>query len=141
MRIWSTGDSLTFATKHWSHQMKSTPINISAKLAIFSEHWSPKTIAQMNDYHFKLVKFKGEFVWHDHKDTDEVFIVLDGRMTIHFREDEVSLKKGELFVVPKGAEHKTSAKIECHAMLVEPAGTVNTGAAGGEKTAPSDEWI
>jgi mannose-6-phosphate isomerase-like protein (cupin superfamily) len=121
--------------------MKSSSINISAKLAKFTDHWSPKIIAQMNDYHFKLVKFKGEFVWHDHKDTDEVFIVLNGDMTIHFRDGEVSVKEGELFVVPKGVEHKTSAKIGCHAMLVEPAGTVNTGEAGGEKTAPADEWI
>jgi mannose-6-phosphate isomerase-like protein (cupin superfamily) len=121
--------------------MKSSSINISAKLAKFTEHWSPKIIAQMNDYHFKLVKFKGEFVWHDHKDTDEVFIVLNGEMTIHFRDGEVTLKEGELFVVPKGVEHKTSANIECHAMLVEPAGTVNTGGAGGEKTAPADEWV
>jgi mannose-6-phosphate isomerase-like protein (cupin superfamily) len=121
--------------------MKSRSINIAAKLAKFSEHWSPKIIAQMNNYHVKLVKFKGEFVWHDHKDTDEAFIVLGGEMTIHFRDGEVSVKEGELFVVPKGVEHKTSAKIECHAMLIEPAGTVNTGDAGGEKTAPNDEWI
>jgi mannose-6-phosphate isomerase-like protein (cupin superfamily) len=121
--------------------MKSSPINISAKLAEFSEQWSPKIIAQMNDYHFKLVKFKGEFVWHHHKETDEVFIVLDGQMTIQFRDGEVTLRRGELFVVPKGVEHKTSAEIECHAMLVEPAGTVNTGDVGGEKTAPGDEWI
>jgi mannose-6-phosphate isomerase-like protein (cupin superfamily) len=121
--------------------MKCTPINLSAKLTMFSDHWSPKIIAQMNDYHFKLVKFQGEFVWHDHKDTDEVFMVLDGEMTIHFRDGDVSVKKGELFVIPKGVEHKTSAIIECHAMLVEPAGTVNTGDAGGEKTAPIDAWI
>jgi mannose-6-phosphate isomerase-like protein (cupin superfamily) len=121
--------------------MKFTPINLSAKLTMFSDHWSPKIIAQMNNYHFKLVKFQGDFVWHDHKDTDEVFIVLDGEMAIHFRDGEVSVRKGELFVVPKGLEHKTSATIECHAMLVEPAGTVNTGDAGGEKTAPGDTWI
>ena len=121
--------------------MESLPISISAKLAKLSEHWSPKIIAQMNDYHFKLVKSQGEFVWHDHKHTDEVFIVLDGEMTIHFRDGDVPVKKGELFVIPKGVEHKTSAKSECHAMLVEPAGTVNTGDAGGERTAPNDAWI
>ncbi len=118
-----------------------TVINLSEKFSKFSEHWSPKIIAQMNDYHFKLVKFQGEFVWHDHKDTDEVFIVLDGEMTLHFRDGNVSVKKGEMFVIPKGVEHKTSAKSECRAMLVEIAGTLNTGAAGGDKTAPTDAWI
>jgi len=83
-----------------------TAINLNEKFSKFSEHWSPKIIAQMNDYHFKLVKFRGEFVWHDHKDTDEVFIVLDGEMTIHFRDGDVSVKKGEMFVIQKGVEHK-----------------------------------
>ncbi|MCX5919409.1 MAG: cupin domain-containing protein [Deltaproteobacteria bacterium] len=118
-----------------------TAINLSEKFGKFSEHWSPKIIAQMNDYHFKLVKFQGEFVWHDHKDTDEVFIVLGGEMSIHFRDGDVPVRNGEIFVIPKGVEHKTSAKNECCAMLVETAGTVNTGDAGGEKTSPSDAWI
>jgi mannose-6-phosphate isomerase-like protein (cupin superfamily) len=117
-----------------------TAINFRDKLAKFSEHWSPKIVAQMNDYHFKLVKLQGEFVWHDHKHTDEVFIVLDGEMTIHFRDGDVTLKSGEMFVVPKGVEHKPFAKSECRVMLVEPAGTVNTGDAGGDKTA-TDTWI
>lgn len=121
--------------------MKYSPLNLSAKLAKFPEHWAPKIIAQMNDYHLKLVKFQGDFVWHDHRDTDEVFIVLDGEMTIRFRDGDVSVKKGEVFVIPKGAEHRTSARIECHALLIEPAGTVNTGDADSEKTAPSDAWI
>ncbi|MBI3527934.1 MAG: cupin domain-containing protein [Betaproteobacteria bacterium] len=121
--------------------MEYRPINIADKFARFSEHWSPKIIARMNDYHFKLVKFQGEFVWHDHKDTDEVFIVIEGEMTIHFRDGDVSVRKGELLVIPKGVEHKTSAKAECRAMLVEAAGTVNTGDAGGEKTAPAEAWI
>ena len=118
-----------------------TSINLSKKFAKFSEHWSPKIIAQMNDYQFKLVKFQGEFVWHDHKDTDEVFIVLDGEMTIHFRDGDVSVKKEEMFVIPKGVEHKTSARSECRAMIVESAGTANTGDADSEKTAPMDAWI
>ena len=117
------------------------PINIAEKFSKFSEHWSPKIIAQMNNYNLKLLKFQGEFVWHDHKDTDEVFIVYDGEMVIHFRDCEVPLKKGELFVISKGVEHKTSAKTECWAILIEVAGTVNTGDAGGEKTAPADAWI
>ena len=118
-----------------------TAINFTEKFSKFSEHWSPKIIAQMNDYHFKLVKFQGEFVWHDHKDTDEVFIVLDGEMTIHLRNDDVSVKNGEMIVIPKGEKHKTSAKNECRAMVVETAGTLNTGDAGGDKTASADAWI
>jgi mannose-6-phosphate isomerase-like protein (cupin superfamily) len=118
-----------------------TAINLVEKLSKFSDYWSPKIIARMNDYHFKLVKLQGEFVWHDHKETDEVFIVLEGQMTIHFRENKIILNKGEMFVIPKGIEHSTSAERECQAMLVEKAGTVNTGDAGGSKTAPTDCWI
>jgi mannose-6-phosphate isomerase-like protein (cupin superfamily) len=119
----------------------TTAINLHEKLSKFSEHWSPKIIARMNDCHFKLVKFRGEFVWHEHTDTDEAFIVIDGEMVIHFRNDNVPVKKGEMIVIPKGVQHKTSAQDECQAMLVEAAGTVNTGDAGGDKTAPTDSWI
>ena len=118
-----------------------TAINFNEKFSKFSEHWSPKIIARMNDCHFKLVKFRGEFVWHDHKDTDEVFIVLDGEMIVHFRNYDVPVKNGEMIVIPKGVQHKPSAQDECHTMLVEAVGTVNTGDAGGEKTAPTDSWI
>lgn len=121
--------------------MEFNSINFNEKLSKFSEHWAPKIIAQMNDYHFKVVKFKGEFVWHSHDDTDEVFIVLDGEMSIAFRDGSVELKEGEMFVVPKGAEHKPFAEKECKAMLVEPAGTINTGDAGGEMTADENIWI
>ena len=121
--------------------MKFEAININEKLSKFSEHWKPKIIAQMNNYHFKIVKFQGEFVWHKHDDTDEVFIVLDGEMSIAFRDGSVALKTGEMFVVPKGAEHKPSARDECKVMLVEPAGTINTGDAGGERTADNIVWI
>jgi len=116
-------------------------VNFAEKLAKISEQWSPKIIARMNDYDFKLVKLQGEFVWHDHKNTDEAFIVLDGELTIHLRDRDVVLRKGELFVVPKGVEHKPEATKECHLMLIEPVGTVNTGEAGGTMTAPSDVWI
>jgi len=119
----------------------TTAINLNEKLSKFSEHWSPKIIARMNDCHFKLVKFKGEFVWHDHRDSDEAFIVLDGEMTVHFRDGDAPVKKGEMIVIPRGVQHKTSARSECRAMLVEGAGTVNTGAAGGDKTAPGDIWV
>jgi len=121
--------------------MEFKPVNLQEKLAKFSDHWSPKIIAQMNDYHFKLVKFQGDFVWHSHADTDEVFIVLDGEMFIEFHDGKVELKQRELFVVPKGVEHKPYAKKECQIMLVEPAGTPNTGDAGGDLTAADNVWI
>jgi mannose-6-phosphate isomerase-like protein (cupin superfamily) len=117
------------------------PINLQEKLSKFADHWKPKIIAQMNDYHFKLVKFKGDFVWHSHDDTDEVFIVLGGEMSIAFRDGCIDLKAGEMVVVPKGVEHKPSAEKECQAMLVEPSGTINTGTAGGEMTATDNVWI
>ena len=121
--------------------MEFKPINLQEKLAKFSDHWSPKIIAQMNDFHFKLVKFQGEFVWHSHDDTDEVFIVLSGDMSIAFREGCVELKAGEMYVVPKGAEHKPFAEKECKALLVEPAGTINTGSTESEMTAEDNVWI
>jgi mannose-6-phosphate isomerase-like protein (cupin superfamily) len=123
------------------YQMRYAPINLQDKFARFSERWSPKVIAQMNDYQFKLVKIRGEFVWHSHADTDEVFIVFDGSMEIHFRDGKVTLSAGEMFVVPKGIEHKPRAASECKLMLVEPVGVVNTGDSGGELTAENDVWI
>ncbi len=121
--------------------MEYSALNLNEKLGKFSDHWSPKIIAEMNDYHFKLAKFQGEFVWHSHADTDEVFIVLDGQMAIEFRDGRVDLKAGEMFVVPKGVEHKPVAESECKVMLVEPAGTINTGEAGGVLTAEDNVWI
>jgi mannose-6-phosphate isomerase-like protein (cupin superfamily) len=121
--------------------MNTKAINFTDKFANFSELWSPKIIAQMNNYHFKLAKVKGEFIWHSHQDTDEVFIVLVGSLTIHLRKGEVLLKEGEMYVVPQGVEHKPSALQECQIMLVEPAGTVNTGDVEGEITAQSEVWI
>jgi mannose-6-phosphate isomerase-like protein (cupin superfamily) len=117
------------------------PINLADKLAKFTEHWSPRVVAEMNDYQFKLVKLQGEFVWHHHKDTDEVFLVIDGEMEIGFRDRTVTLRAGELFVVPKGMEHITRATRECSVLLIEPRGVVNTGDAGGELTAPNDVWV
>jgi len=118
-----------------------TAINFAEKFAAFDEHWSPKIVAQLNDYHFKLVKIEGEFVWHAHADTDEVFIVVDGELTIHFRDGEVVLRSGEMFVVPRGVEHKPVARRECKMMLVEPAGTINTGDAQSERTAKDGVWV
>ena len=121
--------------------MDHQPINLNEKLSKFSEHWSPRIIAQMNDYHFKVAKVQGEFVWHSHADTDEVFVVLNGRLEIQFRQESVVLNEGEMYVVPKGMEHKPVAESECHILLVEPAGTVNTGDVVDEKTAPGNNWV
>jgi mannose-6-phosphate isomerase-like protein (cupin superfamily) len=121
--------------------MNYRPIHLSKKLNQFSDYWAPKIIAQLNNYHFKLVKFKGDFVWHKHQETDEAFIVLQGEMCIQFRDGEVSLESGEMFIVPKGVEHKPLAEQECHVMLIEPVGVVNTGDAGGGFTADNDVWI
>lgn len=123
-------------------KMDYNPINLKEKFSKFTERWSPKIIAQMNDYHFKLAKVQGEFIWHDHPETDEVFIVVEGHLDILFRDGRVSLHEGEMFVVPKGIEHKPAAEQECHILLIEPAGTVNTGDAKGTSlTAPDNIWI
>ncbi|MGE3074029.1 MAG: cupin domain-containing protein [Dehalococcoidia bacterium] len=122
-------------------QNSDTPVNLAAKLALFSDHWSPKIVATMNDYELKVVKLQGEFTWHHHADTDEVFIVLSGAMDIELRDRTVTLRAGELFVVPKGAEHHPVAREECHVLLIEPAGVINTGEAGGELTAARGQWI
>jgi mannose-6-phosphate isomerase-like protein (cupin superfamily) len=116
-------------------------VNVEEKLSKFSEHWSPKIIAQMNDYHFKLAKVQGEFIWHNHPETDEVFLVIKGQLNIHFRDGQVTLNEGELYVVPRGVEHKPVADEECHILLIEPAGTINTGEIVDEKTAAADIWI
>jgi mannose-6-phosphate isomerase-like protein (cupin superfamily) len=119
--------------------MKS--INFADKLSKFSDQWSPKVIAEMNDYQFKLAKLEGEFVWHNHPDTDEVFIVIEGSMKIELEDGVVELSAGEMYVVPKGVMHKPSAEKECQIMLVEPRGVVNTGEADSDLTAENDVWI
>ena len=117
-------------------------INLRDKLSKFSEHWTPKVVSEMNDYQFKLVKIEGEFVWHEHSDTDEAFIVIEGSMRIEFEGAEtVELSKGEMLVVPRGVRHKPCADQECHVMLVEPRGVANTGEAESNLTAPNDEWV
>ena len=121
--------------------MNHQAINLREKFSKFSDHWAPRVIAEMNDYQFKLVKIEGEFVWHDHKDTDEVFLCLDGEMSILMRDGRVDLKSGEMFVVPRGVEHKPVAEQECRVLLIEPCGVVNTGDGGGEMRAENDVWI
>ena len=121
--------------------MISTKINFKQKFSKFTKKWSPRVIAEMNDYQFKIARIQGEFVWHDHKDTDETFIVLEGEMSIKFRNSEVQLSEGEMFIVPRGVEHKPCAKNECKILVIEPRGVVNTGEAGGKFTMTKDIWI
>lgn len=116
-------------------------INFEEKFSKFNETLSYKIIAQMNDYHFKIVRSLGDFVWHRHPETDEVFVVIDGDYYIELRDKTLHLKKGEMAVVPKGVEHKPYALEECKLLLIEPAGTLNTGDAGGELTATDLEWV
>lgn len=121
--------------------MTNQVINLDEKLKKFSDMWAPRVVAEMNDYQFKLVKIQGDFVWHDHQDTDEVFFVVNGTMSIAFEDRTIDLKAGEMFVVPKGVQHKPFAKDECHVLLVEPRGVVNTGDSGGDLTAENDVWV
>jgi mannose-6-phosphate isomerase-like protein (cupin superfamily) len=115
-------------------------VNLSGKLDLFPDLWSPKVVAAVNEFHVKLVKLEGEFVWHSHEAEDELFLVLHGRLRIQFREHEVTLGPGELVVVPHGVEHRPVADDEVHVLLLEPKTTVNTGTAGGERTREV-EWI
>jgi len=119
----------------------ATVINFKEKMKLLPRCWSPGIVARVNDAHFKLVKFKGEFVWHRHYGTDEAFIVLHGEMAIDFRDRSAVVKRGEMLVVPKGVEHRPRAKKECHALVLEAAGTLNTGDAGGIRTVSDPEWI
>ncbi len=121
--------------------MKLESINFDNKFAKLSEHWSPRVIAEMNDYQFKLVKIEGDFTWHDHKDTDEVFMVLSGEMEIQFRDGKVKISEGEMYVVKKGLEHKPFAQNECKILIIEPRGVVNTGQSESELKADNDIWI
>ena len=116
-------------------------INFADKLAKIHDHWQPRVMAEMNDYQFKIVKILGDFLWHDHPDTDETFIVLDGILRIDMRDGHVLVRAGEMFVVPRGVEHKPSAEHEVKMMLIEPRGVVNTGAVDSERRAQNDVWI
>jgi mannose-6-phosphate isomerase-like protein (cupin superfamily) len=116
-------------------------INLKDKLTKFSEIWAPRVIAEMNAIQFKLVKLMGEFIWHKHDETDEVFFVLEGSMVIEFRDHVVDLSAGEMIVVRKDVEHKPVAREICHVMLVEPCGVTNTGDAGGPLTSANDVWV
>jgi mannose-6-phosphate isomerase-like protein (cupin superfamily) len=117
------------------------PVDLAERLARFDDHWSPKVVARMNDYEVKLVKVKGKFVWHSHEETDELFLVIDGTLTIKLPDGAVTLSPGQLFVVPRGIEHCPVADGEVHAMLIEPVGVLNTGTAGGPLTANHDATL
>ena len=121
--------------------MNYQSINFEEKLGLFDEQWQPKVIAEMNDYQFKIVKIEGDFIWHNHPETDETFIVLEGNLRIDFRDGSVNVGKGEMYVVPRGVEHKPFAESEVRMLLIEPRGVLNTGGEGGERTAENDVWI
>lgn len=118
-----------------------TPVRLAEKLAAIEGHWQPGIVAALNDYHVKLVKVLGEFARHRHVDTDELFLVLSGRLTIRMSDGDVDLEEGDLFVVPRGVEHQPVAASECHLLLLEPAGTVNTGDNPGALTVDEPEWL
>ncbi|BBY22221.1 hypothetical protein MSTO_24260 [Mycobacterium stomatepiae] len=121
--------------------MPHQAIDLGQKLAQFSEYWSPKIVAHLNDYEVKVVKLRGEFVWHKHDETDELFFVVAGELTIQLRDGDVTVRPGQLFIVPRGVEHCPRADGEVHAVLVEPTGVVNTGSAGGDLTAAYDDSL
>ena len=118
-----------------------TAVNLQDKLALIPDFWQPRVVAEMNDYQFKLVRIEGDFLWHDHAETDETFLVLDGILRLDFRDGHVLVGPGEMYVVPKGVEHKPFAEKEVRMMLIEPRGTLNTGTEGGDRTAQNDLWI
>ena len=122
--------------------MALTPIRLVEKLSLITEQWSPKIVAEMDGFHFKLAKLEGDFVWHSHPDTDEAFLIIAGQLRIDFRDGAVTLREGEMLVVPKGVEHKPFAESECHVMVLVREGTVNTGnATANELTADPDARI
>jgi mannose-6-phosphate isomerase-like protein (cupin superfamily) len=116
-------------------------INLLQKIGLIPEQWSPRVVAELNNYQFKVVRIEGDFIWHDHPETDEAFLVLEGELRIDFRDGAVLLRSGELFVVPKGVEHKPFAAAEVKLLLIEPRGILNTGHTGGERTAQNDMWV
>lgn len=116
-------------------------VNLAEKLALFSTHWDPKIVASLNGQHVKLAKLQGPFVWHAHEGEDELFLVVKGTLRIELRDGDVTLSEGELVVIPRGVEHRPVAEGEAHVLLFEPASTVNTGTAGGERTVASPGWI
>ncbi len=120
---------------------KMEKVNLSEKLGLFSDLWSPKVVGELNGQHVKLAKLKGEFVWHHHENEDELFLVLRGSLTIHLSDRVVKLSEGEFFIVPKGVEHKPVAEDEAHVLLLEPVSTLNTGNVRNERTVDSPDYL
>jgi mannose-6-phosphate isomerase-like protein (cupin superfamily) len=114
-------------------------VNLAQKLALFQEYWSPKVVGELNDNYLKVVKLKGEFVWHKHDDADELFLVLQGRLVIRLRDQDITLNEGDFVVVPQGVEHQPFAEDEVHALLIEPKSVINTGDADDERKIAPDE--
>ena len=111
-----------------------TKVNVQEKFALFNDYWSPKIAGELNESYIKLVKLKGEFVWHQHEQEDELFLILKGTLLIKFRDQDIFLQEGEFIVIPKGVEHKPVAEDECQVMLIEPKTTINTGEVSDQKT-------
>ncbi|MFL9885742.1 cupin domain-containing protein [Paraburkholderia agricolaris] len=128
-------------SSHSTIQSPHRAINFAEKLRLIDDQWQPRVVAEMNDYQFKLVRIEGDFIWHEHADTDETFIVVDGQLRIDMRDGSVLLSAGEMFVVPKGTEHKPYAEREVKLLLIEPRGVKNTGEESNERTAANDVWI
>jgi len=116
-------------------------VNLAEKFALFADHWKPRVVGELNGQHVKVVKLKGEFVWHRHEQADELFLLIQGRLHIEMRDRTVTLEEGEFFIVPKGVLHRTVAEKEAHAVLFEPAGTINTGDVREERTEDRPEEI
>ena len=116
-------------------------INLKSKFQEFTDQWSPKVIEEMNDYQFKLVKIENDFTWHKHDDTDETFLVIEGKMGIEFEDQTVELSEGEMIVIPKGKKHKPYADKEAKIMIIEPKGVINTGDVTNDLTAKNDQWV
>lgn len=127
------------STSH--HQHAPLAVDLAQKASLIEQQWSPRVVAEMNDYQFKVVRIEGEFIWHSHPETDEAFLVLEGTLRIDLRDGCVHVNAGELYVVPRGIEHRTAASGEAKVMMIEPRGILNTGHEGGERTAESDLWI
>ncbi|WPN44730.1 MULTISPECIES: cupin domain-containing protein [unclassified Pseudomonas] len=116
-------------------------INLAQKASLIDQQWSPRVVAEMNDYQFKVVRIEGEFIWHTHPETDEAFFVLEGKLRVDLPHGSVYVAPGELYVVPRGVEHRTASEGEARLMMIEPRGILNTGQEGGERTANNDVWI
>ena len=127
--------------RHTQQHPSEHAINLAQKASLIEQLWSPRVIAEMNEYQFKVVRIEGEFIWHSHPETDEAFIVIEGKLRIDLPHGSVYVAPGELYVVPRGVEHRTAAESETKLMMIEPRGILNTGHEGGERTADSDVWI